>query len=812
MKRLIFPYVFAAFLAGCDAADRVATASAPVQATNPPVVPTSATPTAPDAPSESTPPTRAATVPPLPPQTGPAAEQPSVVPVAPPQPPPELPPAVQEVVRLAQTTLGEPVLISYIESIREPFTLNVDQVIYLSDLGLGSPAISALLRKAGASGPVSSPTQTVIVQTSDVAGLATGAEAVVEVAEPAGPRANVILTNYLASTGSGLSGGIPGAPVPAAPAPVYGSPQPGPMTPANVAAQQVVVQQPVSYNTFHESLSPYGNWVQLEPYGWCWQPTVVTVNPNWRPYCDGGQWLWTDVGWYWQSSYSWGWAPFHYGRWHRNTRVGWVWTPGADWGPAWVSWRWTDAHCGWAPLPPECRWSAGIGFSWFSGNTAVSVGFGLWDDCWYATSWNRFCDPGLPRWGLQRHQVTPFVRNSRIAVGGDNSVNIVGNNNTVIVNNGIPRDQVQRHTRDEIRKHAIADAPNPAAAARAAGGISPARPQVASYRPTINRETATPAVTPPSTILARQEARKTGTSPSLGSAAVPSRPGATAPTAPILGGAAPARTPTPATPAPGQTFIPARPGSSPAPVTSTAPRPIPGGNLAPSRPNPSTVPPRPGTSPNPSPTPSRPGSTVGTTPMPGSDLGTSRNLAPARGSYPSAPANQNAPLAAPLYSQPAYNNPAARPSINSAPAYRQNNAPVQQVPNNRSEIRRSDLTPSTPAPAPAQAQAPSRPAYNTPNQFAPANRYSPPTRPNNPAATTPMNRPSVQPMTAPTPVQTPSRTFSAPPPTPAAPSYNPPRPVPTRATPAPSAPAPAPRSQPSPQAPREGPRGKAQDR
>ena len=90
---------------------------------------------------------------------------------------------------------------------------------------------------------------------------------------------------------------------------------------------------------FYNNLSPYGTWVSLEGYGWCWQPRAVVISHGWRPYCDGGHWVYTDAGWFWQSDYSWGWAPFHYGRWYQHPRCGWVWTPDRVWGPAWVTWR-----------------------------------------------------------------------------------------------------------------------------------------------------------------------------------------------------------------------------------------------------------------------------------------------------------------------------------------------------------------------------------------------------------------------------------------------------------------------------------------
>src|SRR5206468_1232576 len=128
---------------------------------------------------------------------------------------------------------------------------------------------------------------------------------------------------------------------------------------------------------FHESLAPYGSWVSVPEYGMCWQPTVVVVNPGWRPYCDRGRWVYTDCGWYWQSDYSWGWAPFHYGRWHNDLRVGWVWVPDRVWGPSWVCWRQSDAYCGWAPLPPAARFEVGVGLVFNHGHVGTSFDFGL---------------------------------------------------------------------------------------------------------------------------------------------------------------------------------------------------------------------------------------------------------------------------------------------------------------------------------------------------------------------------------------------------------------------------------------------------
>ena len=87
-------------------------------------------------------------------------------------------------------------------------------------------------------------------------------------------------------------------------------------------------QPPTAVTTtyFYDTLSPYGSWIYVNGYGRCWRPSVCVYNPAWQPYCDHGHWVYTNCGWYWYSDYSWGWAPFHYGRWFQHPGMGWCWT------------------------------------------------------------------------------------------------------------------------------------------------------------------------------------------------------------------------------------------------------------------------------------------------------------------------------------------------------------------------------------------------------------------------------------------------------------------------------------------------------
>jgi hypothetical protein len=116
----------------------------------------------------------------------------------------------------------------------------------------------------------------------------------------------------------------------------------------------------VNVDFFYTALEPYGEWVDVEDYGYCWHPNGVDA--DWRPYTVG-HWAYTDAGWTWISDEPFGWVTFHYGRWADLDDVGWVWVPDAEWAPAWVSFRNSEEYVGWAPLPPEARFQANIGFS-----------------------------------------------------------------------------------------------------------------------------------------------------------------------------------------------------------------------------------------------------------------------------------------------------------------------------------------------------------------------------------------------------------------------------------------------------------------
>src|SRR5215469_11148181 len=142
-----------------------------------------------------------------------------------------------------------------------------------------------------------------------------------------------------------------GKQLPQAPPPVARSGESGRST-NSAEAQRPDSGTQQSYDVFYQGLQSGGHWFEDPTYGEVWQPDVAASDGNWRPYSDG-HWAYTDQGWTWISNEDFGWATYHYGRWVRRSDTGWVWIPGSRWAPAWVSWRESNDHVGWAPLPPE---------------------------------------------------------------------------------------------------------------------------------------------------------------------------------------------------------------------------------------------------------------------------------------------------------------------------------------------------------------------------------------------------------------------------------------------------------------------------
>jgi probable HAF family extracellular repeat protein len=191
-----------------------------------------------------------------------------------------------------------------------------------------------------------------------------------------------------------------------------------------------------NYDVFYSNLSSEGSWVEAGSYGYCFRPQVA--DPDWRPYRDG-HWVWTDRGWYWDSSERFGWATYHYGRWVLISGSGWVWVPGHQWAPAWVSWRESGEHVGWAPLPPEAT-------------VSVQIGISSWSDAQYgigpsAYTFIRYQDWSAPNYA---QHVLPPAQNVQIISQTKNVTNIV-TNNTVINNYGPQVQTIAAKTNQNIQ-------------------------------------------------------------------------------------------------------------------------------------------------------------------------------------------------------------------------------------------------------------------------------------------------------------------------------------------------------------------------
>ena len=120
-------------------------------------------------------------------------------------------------------------------------------------------------------------------------------------------------------------------------------------------ARQYVSEEVVGY----EDLDDNGSWEDAPEYGHVWYPSGVAA--DWAPYHDG-TWDWVEpYGWTWVDNSSWGFAPFHYGRW------------------AYIGSRW-----GWVPGPVDVRPVYAPALVAFVGGGGFSVGISTGPIGWFA--------------------------------------------------------------------------------------------------------------------------------------------------------------------------------------------------------------------------------------------------------------------------------------------------------------------------------------------------------------------------------------------------------------------------------------------
>lgn len=340
-------------------------------------------------------------------------------------------PALAEVLKLAQAGVSDDVMLAYILHSTNFFDVTSDVIVYLNDLGVSNNVITTLIHHD---------------TTPEMQARRQAAAAVQPL--PANVVLNTPATNVYPA---GVS-----QPVPASAPDSSAAPPPADAEVAHVSAPE----DPVSVSHFYSSLAPYGTWVEVDGFGLAWQPTVVVSNPGWRPYCDRGRWIWTDCGWYWYSDYSWGWAPFHYGRWCDYPRLGWIWVPDTHWGPSWVSWRYSSSYCGWAPLPPACDYRPGFGFSYYGRSVGFSFDFGLGFHHYSYVPFSRFCDRSLGLHVLRGDRARVIHRETTVV-----NNYIVGDNNTII-NRGIGRERVAAANRGSVPTARVRETPTRASTRR----------------------------------------------------------------------------------------------------------------------------------------------------------------------------------------------------------------------------------------------------------------------------------------------------------------------------------------------------------
>lgn len=218
----------------------------------------------------------------------------------------------------------------------------------------------------------------------------------------------------------------------------------------------------VTFQTFYNSLQPYGRWIDYPNYGYCWVPDV---GRDFRPYYSNGYWAMTEYGNTWVSNYSWGWAPFHYGNWTYDDYYGWIWVPGNTWGPAWVSWRNGAGHYGWAPIAPGVN---------------INVAIGPRYNC--APNWWVF----VPHRHIYAHNFHNHWRGPRYNNTYIRQTTII--NNTYINNNhryvsGPSRSHVQRVTGQRVRTYGVRSGMRPGKSYVRGNNVN-------IYRPAVQKRTS----------------------------------------------------------------------------------------------------------------------------------------------------------------------------------------------------------------------------------------------------------------------------------------------------------------------------------
>lgn len=191
----------------------------------------------------------------------------------------------------------------------------------------------------------------------------------------------------------------------------------------------------INFNVFYNELSPYGEWIDFDDNLIVWRPD--NVDRNWKPY-SMGRWRWTGDGWYWDSYEPFGWATYHYGRWHFDDYYGWVWMPDYDWAPAWVEWRYSSDYIGWAPLPPYAKFRRGYGISF-------SIHWRSPHNHWHFVNINHFCHHNVYNYYIHNDDHRKIFNRTRVR-------HDYYDRDGRVFNRGIERDFIEHRTRSRIEE------------------------------------------------------------------------------------------------------------------------------------------------------------------------------------------------------------------------------------------------------------------------------------------------------------------------------------------------------------------------
>src|SRR5947209_2817005 len=167
----------------------------------------------------------------------------------------------------------------------------------------------------------------------------------------------------------------------------------------------------VSIDFFYDNLSG-GNWIDVEGYGYGWQPDLAVNDQNWRPYADG-YWAYTDDGWTWVSYEDFGWATYHY--------------------------------VGWAPLPPR---GPGVVYEGRPIGPQVDIEFDI------GPEYYNFCEVRYIGEPVLRSYIAPRVQNVTYINNTVNVTNISVQNN-VVYNYGPNYEVLSAHSNRPIQRLSI---------------------------------------------------------------------------------------------------------------------------------------------------------------------------------------------------------------------------------------------------------------------------------------------------------------------------------------------------------------------